>query len=103
MEIIETQFDLLLEEFDNIAKFKGRSLDIVHGIADGVIDVVYIDGLHTYEGVKADIPAWLPKLKQGGFLCGHDYQSKFQGVIDAVNEFKTPDMTFGDTSWVIKI
>lgn len=53
------------------------------------IDVVYIDGDHSYEAVLKDLESWYPKLKEGGFLCGHDYNpvGKHKGVYKAVNEF----------------
>jgi len=69
-----------------------------------VIDVVYIDANHDYEHVKQDIKLWLPKIVQGGFICGHDYYTKFPGVIQAVNErFGKPDKVFRDTSWIVRI
>lgn len=37
------------------------------------VDFVFIDADHSYEGVKKDILAWLPKVKSGGILAGHDY------------------------------
>jgi len=53
---------------------------------DGAIDIVFIDAAHDYESVKEDIKLWLPKVRTGGILCGHDYSLKFWGVIQAVNE-----------------
>jgi len=103
MSIIEAQFDEMAKNYENIVKIKAKSIDAVTQIADGSIDVVYIDGLHTRDGVTQDREAWLSKIKPGGYLCGHDYQSKFQGVIDAVNEFRKPDHIFKDTSWLIKL
>jgi len=49
-------------------------------------DVVFIDMEHTYEAVKNDIEIWLPKIKIGGYLAGHDYSNDWPGVIKAVNE-----------------
>lgn len=50
-------------------------------------DFVFIDGNHSYEYVFRDIVLWLPKIKNGGIICGHDYVNKpGYGVIKAVNE-----------------
>ena len=37
------------------------------------LDFVFLDADHSYEGVTADIDAWLPKIRPGGILAGHDY------------------------------
>ena len=73
--------------------FPGRSefirLPSVKGsqrIAEGSLDLVFIDAIHLYEDVLEDIAAWLPKVKPNGILAGDDYSTAFQGVIDAVNE-----------------
>lgn len=47
-------------------------------------DVVFLDALHDYDSVKQDISLWWPKVREGGFICGHDYQHKFPGVMRAV-------------------
>lgn len=57
---------------------------------DGSQDFVFIDGDHSYEGVCADLTAWAPKVRIGGWLCGHDYkntQVPFPGVERAVDEY----------------
>ena len=70
-----------------------KSVDAAKQFSDNSIDVVYIDGDHTYEGVKSDIDAWWPKVKHSGILAGHDYCDGVTGlgykygVIQAVNEF----------------
>jgi predicted O-methyltransferase YrrM len=60
--------------------------------ADGSLDFVYLDAQHHYEAIKDDINAWLPKVKRGGVLGGHDYlegqlPSGLYGVKRAVHEF----------------
>ena len=67
-------------------------------------DFIYLDGLHTYDGVKTDITNYLPLVKEGGVIGGHDYTDKIPhlvGVYKAVNEmFGTPDKVFKDNSWI---
>ena len=53
---------------------------------DGSLDGVFIDADHTYEAVKKDIENWMPKIRKGGILAGHDYNNVWPGVIRAVNE-----------------
>jgi hypothetical protein len=52
------------------------------------IDAVYIDADHSYEAVKSDLYLSYEVVKNGGFICGHDYSAEhFFGVFRAVNEF----------------
>jgi predicted O-methyltransferase YrrM len=52
---------------------------------DGSCDLVFIDGDHSFAGCLRDINAWLPKVKIGGLLAGHDYESTYPGVVAAVH------------------
>lgn len=46
--------------------------DTVQQVADRQYDLIFIDGDHTYEGVKKDFELYLPFLKRGGAVIFHD-------------------------------
>jgi len=48
----------------------------------GSFDMVFLDGNHTAEYVKADIRKWLPTIQPGGIISGHD--AMWPGLIEAV-------------------
>ncbi|MCB1110480.1 MAG: class I SAM-dependent methyltransferase [Chlamydiia bacterium] len=50
------------------------------------LDLVFIDGDHSYEHVKQDILTWKPKMRPGGLLAGHDFRLDFPEVMRAVHE-----------------
>lgn len=55
------------------------------------IDLLHIDGLHSYAAVREDYETWRPKLTENGVVILHDtseYQSDF-GVWQFFNEVKT--------------
>ena len=46
------------------------------------LDVAFINGLHTYEGVVEVLAAWRPKVKDGGLLLFNDYgDATFPGCV----------------------
>jgi hypothetical protein len=53
--------------------------------ADRSLDWVHLDARHDYDNVTADIGAWRPKVKVGGWLSGDDYDEiKWPEVVRAV-------------------
>jgi predicted O-methyltransferase YrrM len=49
------------------------SLEASAHFEDGSVDWIFIDAEHTFGQVSADLRAWVPKLKPGGLISGHDY------------------------------
>jgi len=74
---IEGRFDLISRPSHLAAKL----------FADNSVDFLFIDANHSYECVRADIDAWLPKMRFGSWICGHDYdKDSFPGCVQAVWE-----------------
>ena len=66
---------------------RNMSHEVVDQFEDGFFDFVFIDGDHSYDGARLDIKLWLPKVKKGGWIGGHDYDHpRLQGVKRAVDE-----------------
>lgn len=58
---------------DNVVLMRGLSHDMIPLLEDGSVSVAFIDADHAYEAALGDMEAMYPKLKSGGWLCGHDY------------------------------
>lgn len=77
-----------------ITDMKGLSWEMAENFEEESVDFVFIDADHEYDSVKKDIEAWLPKIRKGGVISGHDYAAHASGVISAVNEkFENPVTT----------
>lgn len=75
----------------NTELIRQSSVEAAKDVADDSLDFVFIDADHNYKSVRNDILAWVPKVKSGGIVSGHDYYvfpySRNRGVIDAVDEY----------------
>jgi len=60
---------------DFVMPLQTISLEAAEQFEDNSLDFVHIDASHDYENVLADIRAWYPKVKPGGFITGDDYVS----------------------------
>ena len=104
------RFDKVYEQFirntlsvPNIKSIKETSQNAFSILKEQEWDMVYIDGLHTYEGVSYDIEHYKSIIKPGGFVCGHDYG--WGNVRHAIGQLLDDkiDATFKDTSWAKQI
>lgn len=72
----------------NVVVMQMTSVEASRMFNDASVDFVFIDGNHAEDFVNSDIDAWLPKVKPGGVIAGHDYP--FPDVMRAVK------LHFGD-------
>jgi len=70
---------------------------------DASLDAVFIDAKHDYASAKTDISVWLPKVKPGGTIAGHDYAPSW-GVKQAVDEaFGSRVQTSDNSVWFVHL
>ena len=67
--------ELVVGDFDSISKLWKTPIDILH-----------IDGLHTYEAVKNDFTNWSPFVKEEGIVLFHDIAVQSFGVKEFFRE-----------------
>ena len=102
--IVYQEFQKNITPYSNIEHIRKTSDDAIHDLQGQQFDLIYIDGVHTYDQVKKDIENYRKILKPGGLMCGHDYDPYWQGVMDAINEaFGKPDLKFADSTWVVQL
>jgi len=77
------------EFLDIVVIIDGNSQDkkIIDSIPNGYFDIIFIDGSHFYQDVKNDIINYMPKVKDGGILCGHDFED-----IEVANTFSIEEL-----------
>ena len=106
-QAIVSEFDVYktflknIQSHPSVQPIRAKSLDAVQTFDDGSLDLVFIDGDHSFAAVRADIAAWLPKVRPGGILCGHDCEihmtrKNYQSIIEnrAVDTIESPDRRF---------
>lgn len=77
----------VFNKFNNFEHITKPAHEVSKQFEDKSLDLVYIDGNHEYEEVTQDITDWIPKIREGGIICGHDYSKYYYpGLIEAVNK-----------------
>lgn len=106
---VET-YQIFLKNIEPVKNYinivRGDSIEVSKNYLDKSVDFLYVDGSHDYEHLKKELKVWIPKMKIGGIMSGHDYESSgWRSVVDAVNETfdKEKIKTIGGNSWWIKM
>jgi hypothetical protein len=111
--ILELFKSNLKSVIDYVTPIQLNSTEAAKLYEDKSLDFVFLDAGHDYSHVKEDILAWLPKIKDGGIIGGHDYKHPcLPGVTEAVDEFFkdkletinggiTPD--WPSPSWLVRL
>ena len=106
-DILEEYFNNLYDEFLNnispvshvINPIKKLSSDASELYNDNSLDFIFIDAAHDYDNVIQDIKNWLPKLKIGGCIAGHDYFTS-EGIKKAVKEVFGDNYNLFGSCWI---
>ncbi len=87
MDRLYAVVDYKLNKFDERAKLiRKKSDEAALLFPNHSVDLIYIDGDHTYDGVMKDLNAWWDKVNhQAGVICGDDFS--WSGVKKACDDF----------------
>lgn len=72
----------------SIRPLRGKSEEVAKTFKEN-IDLLFLDGDHSYDAVRADAELWIPKMNHGGIIIFHDY-GWAEGVRRVVNELVKP-------------
>lgn len=75
--------------FNLVTMIEENSRTAHRHFAPSSLEFVFIDGDHSYQGIRQDVLNFRPKVKPGGILAGHDYRNSAD-VKRAVDELLGP-------------
>lgn len=82
---VKEEFEKNTRAYPNIKMIRGYSPNCVHNIDLGPIDVFFLDALHSNPGDWENLCYFVPRVKVGGFICGHDYHAEqFPDIVENV-------------------
>lgn len=71
---------------DRYERIVANSIDVAKDWPHGNVDMVYVDGDHQEESVRADIHSWLQHIRPGGIIVFDDFQTpNWAGATKAIN------------------
>ncbi|CAD7927056.1 unnamed protein product [Amoebophrya sp. A120] len=83
--IQQMSYDVFGNYPDRAELIKIGSEDFVDSVPDESLDFVFIDGDHSFSAVVRDLEQWVPKVRKGGLVSGHDlFNPAFEGVFEAL-------------------
>lgn len=88
-----TETPIRLKEYFNdssVVIIKSDTINFLNSIKEKgeIIDFIYIDADHTYDNVYNELTLSLSIVRNGGYICGHDYSEVYcNAVFRAVNDF----------------
>lgn len=108
----------ILRCYNNITMLVGDSWKMAEEIGDQTLDICFLDADHRYSCFSLDLLAWMPKVKKGGLLCGHDFNGwdwdekyveidqvdhQHHGVAKALSKFLPHARRIGDNCWAVDV
>ena len=85
---IDSIYEFLKRYKDNVHLYKGFSDTELLKVDLSTIDMIFLDGGHSYETVSSDLSLILKKIKKGKVIICDDYDQTTYGVKKAVDELK---------------
>ena len=85
---LESIYEFLSKFRDNVHLYKGFSNSELPKIDLSTIDMIFLDGGHSYETVSNDLFIILKGIKKGKVILCDDYDQESYGVKKAVDELK---------------
>ena len=85
---IESVYEFLNKFKDNIHLYKGFSDSQLPKVDLSKIDMIFLDGGHSYETVSNDLSLILKEIKKGKVIICDDYDQTSYGVKKAVDELQ---------------
>lgn len=99
----ERKFDEMSKNYSSITKQKMNSKEAATLFENSSIDMIYIDSDHSSENLENEIKTWFLKIKNDGYVSGHDFN--LPTVFNVITKYFDPTFIeiFNDTSWIVSV